>query len=218
MPSSHPEVLFLGLDLTSSPERPSAAALLRGRKVEAFFLPREDEEILALARIFRPHLVAVDSPLGFPQGLCCLEESCSCRPLSPLPGRICERELLRRGIPCFFTTKRSIIKEMVYRALKLRSSLEAEGLKVIEVYPYATKVILLGRKMPKKSKREGLEFLRRSLLVLFENLSPFSIFLSHDLADALLAAYTAYLHFLGRTEILGIEEEGQIVIPQRAPL
>ena len=37
---------------------------------------------------------------------------------------------------------------------------------------------------------------------------------NHDLADALLAAYAARLHGAGRTVLLGIESEGQIVLPE----
>ena len=84
----------IGLDLTSSPEKATAFAVLtKEMDIVAEGLVTDDEEIIALAEEQRPALVAIDAPLGLPLGLCCLEESCPCRPVSPRKGRQCEREL-----------------------------------------------------------------------------------------------------------------------------
>ncbi len=64
--------------------------------------------------------------------------------------------LSRCRIPCYYTTKRSIIKDMVYRAIALKDEITARGYQVIEVYPYAAKVRLLGRHIPKKITPEGI--------------------------------------------------------------
>jgi len=148
-------------------------------------------------------------------GLDCLEETCPCQPLSPFKGRACERELAKRGIPCYFTTKKSIIKGMVYRGMDLKNRLQAQGHRVIEVYPYATKLRLFPRPIPKKTTRQGLNYLKRHLASLIPNLPQN---LDHDLCDALLAAYTGYLHHLGETEPLGHLQEGLIFMPKRAVL
>ena len=209
---------FIGIDLTSSPSRRTACVGLDEELRLAFYdLLSSDADILEVSERHRPQVVAIDSPIGLPQGLCCLEESCPCQPLSPAKGRACERELSSRGIPCYYTTKRSIIKGMVYRAIGLRRELEASGIRVIEVYPYSAKVALFGRPIPSKLKPAGIAFLRGRLALLMPQNAPQIAGFGHDLCDALLAAYTAYLHLRGEVEILGRLEEGAISIP-RAPL
>ena len=70
--------------------------------------------------------------------------------------------------------------------------------------------------MPKKSTREGLLFLEEKVSQLIPGLTTASRGATHDFYDAMLAAYTAYLHHLGRTEAVGDPEEGTIIIPDRA--
>ena len=132
---------FLGIDLTGSGRRPSAYALLDAcdEVLDLGYLG-DDADILRLVERRAPRFVALDAPFGLPKGLCCLEESCPCSPESPQPGRACERELASRyGIPCFWTTKRTIIKAMVYRAIALRAALEERGAEVLETYPTPSK-------------------------------------------------------------------------------
>jgi len=159
-------------------------------------------------------LMGMDCPLGFPAGMCCLEEDCECAPTSRFKGRECERELARRGIGCYFTTKRSIIKRMVYRGMALRDAMVGHGVEVLEVYPYAAKVALWGKPIPPKTTAEGMAFLRGRLADLVPGVAPCSERLTHDVCDAIVAAYTAYLHGQGKTESLGIEEEATIVVPR----
>ncbi|MCK4964651.1 MAG: hypothetical protein KAS54_06185, partial [Dehalococcoidia bacterium] len=71
-------------------------------------------------------------------------------------GKGVRKGLSRCRIPCYYTTKRSIIKDMVYRAIALKDEITARGYQVIEVYPYAAKVRLLGRHIPKKITPEGI--------------------------------------------------------------
>src|SRR5207249_11398493 len=126
-------------DLTAG-RRPSdlAALDLTGERV-AFASCLSDDDLLAALCALGADVVAIDSPMGLPAGLCCLEESCSCVPKLGLTGRSAERELARLGIPCFWTTKRTIIKSMIYRAIALKGRLESEGYSVLEVFPYAVK-------------------------------------------------------------------------------
>lgn len=209
---------FVGIDLTSSPEKPSAYALLADNlEIQLDFL-QSDQELVETATQNQPAVVAIDAPLGLPWGTCCLEESCSCRPLSKLAGRECERELARRGISCFFTTKKSIIKLMVYRAISLKEKLLAQGPEVIEIYPYASRVCLWGRPKSSKLKSEGLNFLREELTKLIPALASKKETLDHNLCDAILAAYTARLFYHGEAQALGEPTEGQILIPQKPSL
>ena len=207
--------VFLGIDPTSSERKPSACALLdKDGSLVKLASPRTDADILELAARCRPDIVAIDAPLGLPTGLDCLQETCACASEHEFKGRVCERELLARGISLYVTTKRSIIKKMVYRCMALVPPLEAMGARVIEVYPYASKVCLFGKPIPKKTKREGREFLRRRLGGLIPGLNAYDGRLDHDLYDALVAAYTAYLHDRGETESLGRPQEVCIVVPR----
>ncbi len=203
---------FVGIDLTSSRNKPSAYAALDANLGMTWLgLVSADPEIVAITDKIQPAIVAIDAPLSLPKGLCCLEQGCSCGQALPLAGRACERELARLGIPCFFTSKRSIIKAMVYRAIALQQRLSRH--QVIETYPYATKVRLFGKPIPKKTTPAGLEFLKEHLSRLIPRLERETL-RSHDLCDALIAAYTGYLYYQGKAEPVGDAEEGLIFIPK----
>lgn len=106
----------------------------------ALELPRTDSELLELAARHRAYIVAIDTPLGFPTGMDCLEETCSCAWDHEFKGRVCERELRAPGISLYITTKRSIVRDKAYLFRNLIPKLEVMGSWVIEVYPYASKV------------------------------------------------------------------------------
>ena len=128
--------MYLGIDLTSSEMKPTACAVLSGDGSLAYIgFETTDSEILGLAGRWRPRTVAIDAPLGLPRGMCCLEESCDCQSSSPSKGRACEREMAARGIPLYFTTKRSIIKRMVYRGIAVAGALRQDGRQILEGVP-----------------------------------------------------------------------------------
>ena len=172
------------------------------------------EELQGLLGTHKPSLIAIDAPLSLPLGLDCLEEDHPCASSLDQKGRTSEQELARMHIGCFFTTKRSIIKGLIYRGLKMREDLVQMGYMVIEVYPYATKVILFGDKIPPKNSARGLAFLKQKLDGLVEGIDPHLDGLNHDGCDSLLAAYTACLHQGDRTDSLGSADEGYIVVPK----
>ena len=149
----------MGVDLTAGVRPVDVAALDPSGRSVAFRQVRSDDELCGVLQELGAEVVAVDSPMDLPSGLCCLEEDCSCVPSGPGTGRSAERALAALGIPCFWTTKRTIIKKMVYRAIALKERLEASGYTVLEVYPYAVKRILFGRHLPRKSRPEGIAFL-----------------------------------------------------------
>jgi predicted nuclease with RNAse H fold len=178
-----------------------------------------DLDIVNLVEKHKFELVAIDAPLSLPKGLCCLRESCGCQAELDLKGRACERQLAGLGIPCYFTTKKSIIRDMVYRGIKLKAQLESAGYRVIEVYPYASKRRLFRiKKIPPKTTAEGLHFLRRGIAELLPHLSPHVEKFNHDMCDAAVAAYTAFLHSRGKTELIGDATEGAIIIPFSGPV
>ena len=204
----------LGLDLTCSERHPTAFAVLdkSGSLTEVGEF-RLNEEMLQKIDSLGPCTVGIDAPLGLPRGLCCLEGNCACRQEDGSKGRACEHEVSRLGIGLFFTTKKSIIKGMVYRGITLKKVLEAKGHTVLEVYPYGAKVRLFGRPVPSKMRPDGLSFLRKHLAKLVPSSRQFVPTLTHDRCDAILAAHTAHLYPLGKTEPLGDRDEGQIVLP-----
>ena len=204
----------MGIDLTSAKAKPSAClGLDRGLHLIYSGYLHQDSDILKVVSRYGFELVAIDAPLSLPEGLCCLEESCSCQSKAEVKGRSCERELARLGIPCYFTTKRSIIKAMVYRGIRLRTELESMGYEVIEVYPYGSKIRLFDRNIPKKTTPAGLAFLKQHISHLLPDIVPYVDEFTHDMCDAAIAAYTAYLHYQGKTELYGKPEEGAICLP-----
>jgi len=207
----------LGIDLTSSPRRPSAYAVVHDDgSLADVGLARDDADLLALTDRWRPRFVAIDAPLSLPRGLCCLEEACLCRPVAADGLKAAERKLFRQGISLYATTKRSIIKAMVYRAMGLRRALEERGYVVLEVYPYAAKVRLWGKGIPKKATPAGRQWLQERLEGLVPGLAECSARLGHDHLDAIVGAYTAYLHGRGQAEGVGDPQEGLIYLPLRS--
>jgi predicted nuclease with RNAse H fold len=204
--------VFVGIDLTAGARPSAAAALSDNLSLAALELLRSDEELREFASRHGAEIVAIDAPLSLPRGQCCLEPRCGCQSAGPGQGRACERALSRLGIGCYYTTKRSIIKTMVYRGMRLKAALEGSRVAVLEVYPYATKVRTLGRPLPRKSSAAGRAYFAAALSQL---LGQELGLLDHDQADALFCAYTAWLHARGRTEALGSLGEGQIHIPLR---
>jgi predicted nuclease with RNAse H fold len=205
---------FLGIDLTSKESKPSACLGLDNELnlIYRGFLNR-DSDILQIVNRFQFELIAIDAPLSLPKGLCCLEENCPCQPTAGVKGRNCERELARLGIPCYFTTKKSIIKAMVYRGIRLKTELESQGYKVIEVYPYASKIRLFGKPVPSKLEPKGLAFLKQRICQLLPNITACIDGFNHDMCDATIAAYTAFLCSQGKVELCGEPGEGTICLP-----
>ena len=205
---------ILGVDLSASPKRASFYAVLDGGgKLACLDKFQTFDELLECLELHKPSLIAIDAPLSLPLGLDCLEEGHDCATILEQKGRASEQELARMHIGCFFTTKRSIIKTLIYRGLEIQRELVKRGCEVIEVYPYATKVILFGDKMPPKNSARGMAFLKGRLPWIIDGVEPYLDSLNHDGCDALLAAYTACLHVENRTDLLGIPEEGYIVVP-----
>ena len=204
----------LGIDLSASSNKPSTYAFLDGEGCLSHLGSfKAHDELFSILTERNPAIVAIDAPLFLPSGLCCLEESCHCSLVDGQKGRIAEQTLASMGIGCFYTNKRSIIRKLIYRAIDLRGELVQRGYRVIEVYPYATKVKLFNGRVPAKSNPESLLFLRKRLPELISGLASHARGLNHDRCDALLTAYTGQLSQAGLTEEVGVKEEGFITIP-----
>jgi predicted nuclease with RNAse H fold len=208
---------FFGLDLTSTEAKPSACLGVdsKSQLVYLGFLTN-DTNIIALLSFYSPQVIAIDAPLSLPLGLCCLEEPCPCQPKFPRKYRQCDQELRQYGIPCYPTSKKTFIKDLIYRGIELKTSIGRQvqqAGQVIEVYPFASKVRLFGKTVPRKTTRQGMCFFREELGDIITGLKPYLDMLDHDLCDAAVAAYTALLHHKNRVEALGNSKEGLIFIP-----
>ena len=208
-------MVIVGVDLRASAKRPSPVVVLDDNAQMVFFGTfGQDAEFLDLVEAHRPQFIAIGAPLRLPTGLCCLETSCACYITGPQKkGRQLELELSRMGISCFFTNKRSIISNLIYRGVGLNRQLSEAGYNVIEVYPHASKVILFGDKAPPKNSAGSIAFMRERLSALVRGLDDHLSRMDRNGCDAVLNAYTALLHHQERTDMLGSPDEGMLVLP-----
>jgi len=203
-----------GIDLTSTENKPTACLGLDDKlQVVYLGLLARDSDIINIINFYSPKITAIDAPLSLPLGLCCLEESCSCQPRSKRKNRQCDQELRKGDISCYPTTKKTFIKPLIYRGIELKNKLYQMGFEVIEVYPYASKVRLFGKPIPRKNTPLGIAFLKEELTNLLPALKPYLGIFNHNLCDAAIAAYTAFLYCRNMVAALGNEEEGLIFIP-----
>ena len=211
--------VVLGVDLRSSPKHPSAVTALDSHaEVTYLGTAHADAELVQLIQTLQPSLIAIGTPLGLPDGLCCLETSCVCQSSShQRKGRLLELELSRMGISCFFTGKGSIISSLIYRGIKLSRELSDMGFEVIEVYPHATKVVLFGGKVPPKNSAQSLAFMKEHLPGLITGLERYLPSMDRNLYDAVVNGYTAYLHSQDGTDLLGNQKEGLLALPKLVP-
>jgi len=100
-------------------------------------------------------------------------------PLTLREDRYADRYLKKYGA---MSLKIPSIKKLATRGLKIREKLKKEGIEVIEVFPTATAKILGFYKKPKKE-----------MLIHFRDFYLPSVKNEHQV-DAIIAAYTAYLH------------------------
>ncbi len=206
--------LVFGIDLTSTETKPSALSGLDDKlQVVYFGFVLKDNDILTILKFYSPQVIAIDAPLSLPMGLHSPEESSPFQATILRKGRACERELAKLGIPCYFTTHKSIIKDLVYRGIKLKNKLCQAGFQVIEVYPYASKVRLLGKPLPRKTTPQGIAFLKACLEELIPSLKPYLSMFDHNLCDAAISAYTALLYCQNRVDSVGNDREGLIFAP-----
>ena len=209
-------MVILGVDLRASSNKPSTVVALDSDSNVVFFkVFNTDVELHEMVESCKPELIAIGAPLGLPDGLCCLEPDCSCAFSVPQKkGRQSEIELARLGISCFFTSKGSIIRNLIYRSIRLNQELGELGYPVIEVYPHDTKMILFGDKAPPKNNPGSVPFLKERFIPLIQGLGPHLDAMDRNTCDAVLNAYTGVLHCQNSTDMLGSEEDGMLVLPQ----
>ena len=208
-----PTNTYFGLDFASPAHISGYAVLDAAGSLLDVGRAGDDAEIIALIHRSRARKIAIDCPLGLPAGFDCLDPAHPCVATSPKGIRESELAVRALGYGLYFTTKKTIIRAMVLRGIALRRTLEARDLHVLEVYPYATKRVLFGNPIPKKTTPVGLRWLRDHTTTLVPTLAGIERDLTHDELDAVIAAYTALLFARGEAAALGNEAEGTIIVP-----
>ncbi|HOT22830.1 MAG TPA: DUF429 domain-containing protein [Thermoleophilia bacterium] len=236
--------LVVGIDIAAS--RPcTAVALSCGRLAPAVGWrealvdaePARDDTPAMLDWIdgLHPEAVAVDAPQGYNRRL--LEYA---QGHGATRSRVCDHELLRRRISLYqVPSRKDVAADRValppwmgvgfryFRELRKRGyeapprgalpGAFGAAPAVLEVFPYATFVTLLGGLLSKKSTREGL---RLRVLCLREAGVRWDTrddaYFDHDSLDALAAALTAWRFLQGRASALGDEREGLLWLPVTA--
>lgn len=192
----------LGVDLAGVPHRPTGICLLDKDGRARTMLLYEDREILDYARENQPVLIAVDAPLNLPPGRKSMAER------NGSHYRRCDIELRRRKIP-FFPITLGPMRKLTERGIRLKRRLEAEGFRVVEIYPGGAQDVW---RIPRaKRNKEGLKrgLARQGIKGLTRSASD------HEL-DAATGALVGWLYLLGKAEVLGDFASGAIIMPAAA--
>jgi len=191
---------FIGIDLAGSPKRPTGVCLLRGKRASTA-VAFSDEDVLRFIGGAQATNVGVDAPLFLPAGRCCLRNDCTCP--RTIHFRECDLELRRRGIR-FFPITLGPMRQLTMRGMALSQTLQKLGHTTLEAYPGAAQDLW---RIPRQKDVVGL----RRGLSRFVTL-PKRIITCHEL-DAVTCALLAQLHQKGKTELIGREDEGWMVLP-----
>jgi predicted nuclease with RNAse H fold len=185
------ENIITGIDLAAMPKNPTGLASWKNKLISTCHL-YENKKILEQLTKIKPVLVAIDAPLSLPK------EGAM---------RKSDREMCRRGYPVF-PPRFPAMEKLTLRARRITQQIKKEELHIIEVHPTSTRRAL---KMPAKNwKQIQSVFIQLGLEgdLIAHALTPHEI-------DAVTAALTGYLHLQRKTEFVGNEEEGYIVVPAK---
>lgn len=155
------------------------------------------ELLHAIAPLTHPHgLVAgVDAPLTLP---------------SSGVWRQCDRELIRRGIPCYPPLAKTFAPVARF-AMGVVEELRTAGVECVEVYPYAARVLLQLAPSARKATADGRAAIRCALQR-YVRLQGLPEVASHHALDAIIAGLTAGMYVAGRFQRVE-GPDGAIVLP-----
>lgn len=221
---------YIGIDL-SARRGFDVATLDEGQHLtDLWRVPTLDLLLARLADAGEAPVVAVDAPQGpsdFPLRRSDVRVSL---PVPPRPRRytryrVCDYELARRHIPLYllpepggvppawmalgFATFARLRDQL---GLRLPAHAHDATATLLEVYPYAGFVVLLGRRPPRKTTIAGAVARREALDAAGVQGLP-AARLSHDALDAVCAAQTAWAWRQGRGCAMGLPHEGLIALP-----
>jgi predicted nuclease with RNAse H fold len=188
--------LALGVDLRSAARYPTGLAVLgTDARLRLLRTVRTDAEIEAAVAHFRPSVIAIDAPLGLPEGRCCADSACGCARLGIL--RAVDRACIAAGYRPYPTLLPSMVG-LTLRGIALSTQLIAAGEQVVEAYPGMVQDIL---GIPRK--RAGLAGLTQGLRRAGVRGIPRVRRVTHDELDAATCALVGVLHLQGRTATMG---------------
>ena len=171
-----------------------------GRLSSSTSILHEDEAIISATIAAGPSVVSIDAPLFLPRGRASIDIR------GPPHFRECDKELLRMHIR-FFPISLGPMRMLTARGMKLRASLEKEGLEVIESFPGAIQDILgISR------KQEGLPSLLKGLRRYGVKLQGKDF--TGDELDAVTSALVGIQYLQGDYRAIGDPEEGLMVLPK----
>lgn len=195
---------MVGIDLTGSEKKASGWAVLQKGMVRTQRI-KSNADLMAATAAAKPAVIALDSPLSLPKGRISVYDDDPGRHIFGI-SRLCERQMLKRGIRSYPTLIRSM-QQLTLRGMLLAQEFRLMGFEVIECFPGGTQDIL---GLPRKQK--GLANLVEGLVDL--GIQGNYINASHDEIDALTAALAGYFYLNGQYEALGNEEEGLLILPK----
>jgi uncharacterized protein len=192
---------IVGLDLAGVETRPTGFCALKGMNAQTC-LVFKDDEIRQKINQLNPKVVAIDAPLCLPPGRKTIHER------TGIHLRQGDRELLNLGIKLFPITL-GPMRKLTERGIRIKKTLETQGLIVIEAYPGGAQDIL---GIPRKQR--GLEKLLGGLETLgIHGLNSDAS--DHEL-DAVTCAYVGKLFLEGNAVEYG-EPNQVIVMPKGKP-
>ena len=185
------ENVIIGIDLAGVEKNPTGWALWKNKVISTCHL-YENQEILEHLTKFEPTLIAVDAPLSLPK---------------KGTMRKADREMYRHGYPVF-PPRFPAMEKLTLRAMKITRQIKREGLHIIEVHPTSTRKAL---KIPAKDWEQIQNiFIHMGLKGDMET----RVLTPHEI-DSVTSALTGYLYLREKTELIGDEEEGYIVVPTK---
>jgi predicted nuclease with RNAse H fold len=194
--------LVVGIDLAGSEKRNTGFCIMDSRMNCTTEVLHTDDEILGRALGAEPSVVSIDAPLFLPKGRKSIEDR------GPPHFRECDKELLRMHIR-FFPISLGPMRMLTTRGMRLRATLESNGLEVIESFPGAIQDLL---HMPRK--QAGLPLLFRALTGYGVALSKPEGELNGDELDAVTSALVGLLYKRGKYRAIGDPTEGLMILPQ----
>lgn len=196
------KLTVVGIDLAGSEKRNTGFCVMDTDMRCRTEVLHTDDEILTSTTRAAPSVVSIDAPLFLPRGRKTIEDR------GPPHFRECDKELLRMHIR-FFPISLGPMRMLTTRGIRLRASLEAKGIEVVESFPGAIQDLL---HMPRK--QAGLPLLARALRDYGMDLGKPDSELSGDELDAATSALVGLLYRKGRYRAIGDPEEGLMILPE----
>jgi predicted nuclease with RNAse H fold len=196
------KLTVVGIDLAGSEKRNTGFCVMDTKMRCRTEVLHTDDEILTSTTRAAPSVVSIDAPLFLPRGRKSIEDR------GPPHFRECDKELLRMHIR-FFPISLGPMRMLTTRGIRLRASLEAMGIEVVESFPGAVQDLL---HMPRK--QAGLPLLAKALRDYGMDLGKPDSELNGDELDAATSALVGLLYTKGMYRAVGDPDEGLMILPE----